>query len=129
MFQHYKILSETIKVGQNGTINIVFLDSNSIQKLNNNYRKKDTPTDVLSFHYFDDFSGLHPDDIAGEIVLLEDYIISQWEEYWLWTEKEFYKLVIHSLLHILWYDHENDEEYKEMQSFEDIIWEKVFENS
>ena len=60
----FKILSETIKTKQNGTVNIVFLDSDSIQKLNNNYRQKDTPTDVLSFHYHEDFSQLKTDDIA-----------------------------------------------------------------
>ena len=124
----FKILSETIKKEQHGTINIVFLDDDSIQKLNNQYRKKDTPTDVLSFHYFEDFSDLWESDIAGEIVLSVSHIISQWEEYGLWTEKEFYKLIIHSLLHILGYDHEEDNDYKIMSRFEKEIWEKVFEN-
>jgi len=82
----FKILSETITTKQNGTINIVFLDSDSIQKLNNDYRKKDTPTDVLSFHYFDDFSTLHASDIAGEIVMSEFHIISQWKKYALWIK-------------------------------------------
>ncbi|MFC1798016.1 rRNA maturation RNAse YbeY [Patescibacteria group bacterium] len=43
---------------------MVFLDPDSIQKLNNNYRKIDKTTDVLSFHYFEDFSELSNDDIA-----------------------------------------------------------------
>jgi rRNA maturation RNase YbeY len=46
------------------TLNIVFLDDDSIQKLNNQYRNIDKSTDVLSFHYFDDFSQLNNDDIA-----------------------------------------------------------------
>ncbi len=123
----YKTLSETIQKEQKGTINIVFLDNDSIQKLNNDYRKKDTPTDVLSFHYFEDFSNLEETDIAWEIVLSVSHIISQWKEYGLWTEKEFYKLIIHSLLHILWYDHETDDDYKIMSQFEKEIWQKVFE--
>jgi ssRNA-specific RNase YbeY (16S rRNA maturation enzyme) len=45
--------------------------------LNNDYRKKDYITDVLSFHYFDDFSDLDKDEIAGEIILSEDKIIEQ----------------------------------------------------
>jgi ssRNA-specific RNase YbeY (16S rRNA maturation enzyme) len=42
----------------------VFLDDDSIQNLNKNYRNIDKITDVLSFHYFDDFRNLSEDDIA-----------------------------------------------------------------
>lgn len=120
--------SNIVKITQNWTLNIVFLDDDSIQNLNKNYRNIDKPTDVLSFHYFEDFSDLEEKDIAWEIILSENKIISQWVEYWLWTEKEFYKLIIHSVLHILWYDHELDNEYKIMQEIEDKIWLEVFWN-
>jgi probable rRNA maturation factor len=69
--------------------------------LNKIYRKKDSVTDVLSFHYFDDFSELKKSDIAGEIVLCEEVVKKQAVEYGLGEEKEFYKLIIHSVLHIL----------------------------
>jgi len=42
----------------------VFVDADSIKKLNKDYRKIDKVTDVLSFHYFDDFVELKPEDIA-----------------------------------------------------------------
>jgi len=42
----------------------VFLDDDSIKNLNKNYRNIDKTTDVLSFHYFDDFSNLLDDDVA-----------------------------------------------------------------
>ena len=45
------------------------------------------------------------------------------------TEKEFYKLVIHSVLHIIGFDHEQDAEYEEMKKWEDIIWEELFERT
>lgn len=121
-----KIVSENILPQQNWTINIVFLDENGIQNLNKKYRDKDEATDVLSFHYFEDFSELSPGDVAGEIVLCESKVVSQGDEYWLGTEKEFYKLVIHSLLHILWYDHETDEDYEEMKKWEEVIWREIF---
>lgn len=120
-------MSHNIPKDQNGTINIVFLDDGSIKNLNNKYRKKNESTDVLSFHYHDDFSQLEGSDIAWEIILSEAYIVSQWIEYQLGSEKEFYKLIIHSILHILWYDHEEDHEFKIMNNFEKIVWEKVFE--
>jgi probable rRNA maturation factor len=123
----FKKISNLIKKEQKWVLNIVFLDSNSIQNLNNNYRWINKTTDVLSFHYYDDFSTLKPEDIAWEIVLNEEKIISQWKEFWLWTQKEFYKLIIHSILHILWYDHETDDDYKIMSQLEKTIWQEVFE--
>ena len=120
-------ISKIVSKNQKWTLNIVFLDPYSIQKLNNNYRNIDKTTDVLSFHYFDDFSKLNEKDIAWEIILSEEKIKSQGIEYNLWEEKEFYKLLIHSLLHILWYDHELDNEYLIMQALEDKIWKEVFE--
>jgi probable rRNA maturation factor len=59
----------------------VFVDDDSIQKLNKDYRHMDKVTDVLSFHYYDDFSELVPEDIAGEIILSENKITSQAKEY------------------------------------------------
>jgi probable rRNA maturation factor len=58
-------------------INIVFLDDNSIKNLNKKYRNIDSSTDVLSFHYFDDFSTLNKDEIAGEIILSLEKITEQ----------------------------------------------------
>ena len=118
-------ISKVVHKAQSGTLNLVFLDPDSIKNLNNIYRKKDTPTDVLSFHYFEDFSDVAPDDIAGEIVFCEEKIVSQWIEYGLGSEKEFYKLLIHSLLHILGYDHENDDDYEAMKLEEEKIWESI----
>jgi probable rRNA maturation factor len=120
------VISNAINISQNGTLNIVFLDSAGIQNLNKTYRNIDACTDVLSFHYFDDFSSLQETDIAGELVFCEEKIISQWEEYGLGTEQEFYKLVIHSVLHILGFDHETDEEYEEMKDWEELVWRQVF---
>jgi len=122
----FKNISYNIPESQNGTLTIVFLDDDSIQNLNKTYRNIDKTTDVLSFHYFEDFSDLKDDDIAWEIILSESKIHSQAIEYWLWEEKEFYKLLIHSILHILWYDHEEDNDYKIMQAKENLIWQELF---
>ncbi|MDQ7009819.1 MAG: rRNA maturation RNase YbeY [Candidatus Gracilibacteria bacterium] len=109
-----------------GILNIVFVSNKEIQELNKKYRKIDKITDVLSFHYYDDFSNLDKEEIAGEIILSEDKIIEQGKEYKLGNELEFYKLLIHSSLHILGYDHESDEDYSIMKEKEDFIWNKIF---
>ena len=93
--------------------------------LNHEYRWIDTTTDVLSFHYSDDFSSLRKTDIAWEMVLSESKISSQSEEYGNTEEEETYKLIIHSFLHILWYDHEDDKEYEDMYLLENIISSKL----
>ena len=123
----FNIVSKIVWVEQNWTLNIVFLDPDGIQNLNNKYRKIDKTTDVLSFHYFEDFSNLKKEDIAWEIIISPEKVIIQAKEYWLSEEKEFYKLLIHSILHILWYNHELDNDYKIMQELEEKIWKEVFE--
>ena len=129
IFEIFDKVDKIILKEQNWILNIVFVPDEYIKELNKNYRWKDSVTDVLSFHYFDDFSELWEDEIAWEIILSESKIKSQGLEYWLWEEKEFYKLVIHSVLHILWYDHETDEDYEIMKPFEDKIWQEIFGNS
>lgn len=118
-----------VDIAQAGIVNIAFLSDDEIQELNKNYRNIDKTTDVLSFHYFEDFSGLQSDDIAGEIIMSEAKILSQATEYGNTPEAEFTKLLIHSTLHLLGYDHEDDEEYEEMhaeeQKIEKILLEKM----
>jgi len=119
-------INKTIKIKQNWTLNIIFVSPKEIQNLNKNYRKKNNITDVLSFHYFDNFLDLKSKNIAWELVFCEEKIILQWLKYWLWKEKEFYKLLIHSILHILWFNHEKENDYKIMQEFENKIWQEIF---
>ena len=99
----------------------------SIKNLNNKYRKINKNTDVLSFAYYDNFNNLNNNDIAWELIFSEEKIKIQALEYGLGEEKEFYKLLIHSMLHLLWYDHEKDDEYKVMKNQEEKIWKQIFE--
>jgi ssRNA-specific RNase YbeY (16S rRNA maturation enzyme) len=58
------VISKNILDQQNGTLNIVFIEPLGIQNLNKKYRNIDKTTDVLSFHYHNDFTDLEPDDVA-----------------------------------------------------------------
>lgn len=122
----FKILEKLEEKKQNWTLNLVFVSWKEIKKLNKTYRKIDKATDVLSFHYYDDFSNFKKSDLVWELIFCEEKIISQWKEDALWSEKEFYMLLIHSSLHILWYDHENEKDFEIMNKKEKEIWNEIF---
>ena len=99
---------------RNKSINIILIDNNEIKKLNNTYREKDEITDVLTF----------PD---GYLNNLGDVFISipQCEKQATELEHSFNRelgcLVVHGFLHSIGYDHQNDEEEKEMINLQDQI--------
>jgi probable rRNA maturation factor len=123
----FKNIWNIVRIKQNWILNIVFIDDNSIKKLNKRYRKIDKITDILSFHYYDNFNNIEKKEISWEILINENKIIEQWKLYKLWTQKEFYKLLIHWILHILWFDHERNNDYTIMSELEKEIWIEVFE--
>ena len=108
-----------VPIPQKGILNIAFLSDEEIRVLNRDHRWIDSTTDVLSFHYFEDLSDVWDDEVAGEIVLSESRILSQAIELGHSPERELEILIIHSILHVLGYDHETDEEYEEMWKWEE----------
>lgn len=120
-------MAETAPEIQNGTVNVAFVDDETMRTHNREYRGIDKATDVLSFHYFEDFSDCGNTDVAGEILLSESRIREQAPEYGNSNETETYKLLVHSLAHLLGYDHETDDEYEAMQSVENPVIAAVHE--
>lgn len=113
-------------------ISLTFVDDEEIQNLNRDYRQKDVSTDVLSFPMLEieDFDNL--EDLAqfGPI-LLGDIIISmptaqnQAKEYGHSIKREIAFLVCHSILHLLGYDHIDEDERKEMEQMQTDIMNAV----
>lgn len=118
-------ISVEVPIPQQGILNIAWLSDEEIQTLNLKYRDKDATTDVLSFHYSSDFSELDQDDIAGECIFSEPLILEQAEQHGHTPRDEWEILFIHSVLHILGYDHETDDEYEKMWEREGIL-RKIF---
>ncbi len=97
-------------------VSVTYTDNEGIRALNRQYRNIDAPTDVLSFPLMD-FSGESDEPVADEpVVSLGDIVISlerareQAEEYGHSFEREVAFLTVHSMLHLLGYDHETGEE-------------------
>lgn len=110
--------------GRRAEVSVTFTDNEGIHALNHEYRNVDRPTDVLSFPLSDgeDY------DTDGDAVLLGDIVISleraqtQAEEYGHSFEREVAFLTVHSMLHLLGYDHETSpEDERDMFARQDEI--------
>lgn len=92
-------------------ISVSFVDDEEIQQLNNSYRRKDVSTDVLSFPMFEK-EAYEPNPETGivnlgDIVISLDHAQKQAVEFNHSFEREVAYLTVHSMLHLLGYDHEN----------------------
>ena len=95
-------------------ISLTFTDNEGIRELNRSYREKDAATDVLSFPLYDFHAGETPLGEGrvelGDIVLSLERAAEQAEELGHSFEREAAFLCVHSVLHLLGYDHELSEE-------------------
>lgn len=96
-------------------ISVTFTDNEKIRILNSEYRQKDAPTDVLSFPLFENGEIEYDDDseepcALGDIVISLEMAAAQAEEYGHSLEREAAFLAVHSVLHLLGFDHEVSEE-------------------
>lgn len=98
-------------------ISVTFTDNENIRALNRDFRGKDTATDVLSFPMLDDAGedsdfDIDPDTgmtVLGDIVISVERAKEQAEEFGHSFERELSFLAVHSVLHLLGYDHERSE--------------------
>lgn len=109
-------------------VSVVLSDSKTVQDLNATYRQKDKPTNVLSFPY-DALDMLHEqaDEISelGDIILAYEVLVAEAKAEGKSIENHFKHLCLHGLLHLLGYDHEEDNEAEEMEALEIKILAKM----
>ncbi len=106
-------------------ISLTFVDNEQIRELNSVNRGKDSATDVLSFPLLEQEDEgtliIYDEDIVDGRVLLGDIVISaerakeQSEEYGHSLVREMCFLAVHSVLHLLGYDHERSEQEEKIQ--------------
>ena len=115
-------------------INVLVTDDEGIRAINNATRNIDSATDVLSFPMFQFTPGAFPEDVSEDIdpqtglLPLGDMAISlerardQAKRFGNTTRREIGYLTIHSILHLLGYDHMDEGEQKrQMRTREEII--------
>lgn len=119
---------ETVLKAENHTgnyeVSVSFVTNEEIRELNRDYRNVDSETDVLSFPMDDDdeFDGVV---ILGDIVLSTQRIIEQANEFGHSLEREMIYLTVHSMLHLLGYDHMTTSEKEEMRQREKEIMKEL----
>ena len=109
-------------------ISVTFVDMDEIHQLNREYREVDRPTDVLSFPQFYDLEEEIPEvgEIClGDVVICKDKAAEQAEEFGHSFEREIIYLFVHSVLHLLGYDHMEDDEKACMRAREEEIMEHL----
>lgn len=121
-------------------VNLLLTMNKEIQEMNAEFRHIDRATDVLSFPMIDyekagEFAFLEEDDsyfncdtgelMLGNIVISKEKVIAQAEEYGHTIKREYAFLIAHSMLHLLGYDHMEEQERLEMERKQKEILEQL----
>ncbi|QQK07675.1 rRNA maturation RNase YbeY [Miniphocaeibacter halophilus] len=112
------ICLEIEKHNINVEISLSFVDNEEIKKINKEFRNIDTPTDVLSFPLDIDFFIEDINIPLGDIIISTEKAREQSLEFGHSLEREIIYLVIHSMFHLLGYDHIKNEDAIKMRNKE-----------
>ena len=108
-----------------GQVAVVITDDEGIQELNRDFLGNDEPTDVLAFSAQEEAEGFvaapEVDDYLGDVIVSFPRAAAQAREAGHTTEKEMALLVIHGLLHLLGYDHAEEEERQGMWARQEAL--------
>jgi probable rRNA maturation factor len=112
--------AEVEEVAQDAELSVTFVTNERIQEVNREFRDKDQPTDVISFALEEmgegeiEIVGLEQPPMLGDIIISIPRAKEQSIEYGHSFIRELGFLAVHGFLHLLGYDHMNDEDEKVM---------------
>jgi len=115
---------KTLQIDKDYEVSIIIVDAAQIHEINRDYRNIDRPTDVISFALKDSEDAFFLDELdleLGDIFINYEAVINQAKEYGHSECREISFLCTHGLLHLLGYDHMNEEDEKEMFGLQDVI--------
>lgn len=121
-----KSIAAVLKVenlDENVEVSVSFVGDDEIRDLNRDYRGVDKSTDVLSFPMDDEF--IIESRILGDVIINTRRVMEQAEELGHSNERELSYLTVHSILHLLGYDHMEDEDKKEMREREKLAMKEL----
>lgn len=115
---NYAADKENVKAGSE--LSVTFVSNDRIQEINREYRNKDQPTDVISFALEEmtegeiEVVGADIPRVLGDIIISIPKAREQAEEYNHTFMRELGFLAVHGFLHLLGYDHMNEQDEKKM---------------
>lgn len=129
--------AKELKLKDNFEVSVTVVDNERIHEINREYRSIDRPTDVISFAIEDNdeedfeifFDEMMEEDLElprllGDLFISIDKAKEQAEEFGHSFERELGFLTVHGFLHLNGYDHQTEEEEKEMSALQDKILEE-----
>lgn len=118
----YEVLNDEFESEKPVYVSVALINNEEIQRINRDFRQKDQPTDVISFAYHEteDYM-IGPYDTLGDIVISLERVEEQSKDYNHSFRREFFYVLTHGLLHLLGYDHIEEEDKKEMRAREEEI--------
>ena len=114
---------------EDAEVSVTLTDDAHIHELNRTYRAVDRPTDVLSFALTEseepEIVGGEGHDVLGDLVISLERMRAQAEEYGHSELRELSFLTVHGMLHLLGYDHMEEEERQEMEAEQRTVMEEL----
>ena len=104
-------------------VSIEIVDKATSQQLNRDYRHKDKPTNVLSFPL--DLPDYVEEDLIGDLAICTDVLLDEAIKQKKSIDDHWAHLAIHGTLHLLGFDHKDDQEAEEMESLEIKLLKKL----
>lgn len=123
-------LSNLLNVDKPLSINLLLSDNNEIQALNKEFRKLNKPTNVLSFANIDDpdfEEYIQHEEIInlGDIIIAFETMENEANIKQISLQNHLCHLLIHGILHLFGYDHQQDNEAEEMEGIEILILQQI----
>ena len=106
------------------SLTLLLSNNKNIKKLNKNFRKKNIPTDILSFP-FNKKTNVSKQLYIGDIIISYDFIDRPKSQSFNFFKEKLIKIFIHGFLHLLGFDHIKDKDYKKMLKEEEKIYQSV----
>jgi len=120
-----------VSQGSDAQVTIRLVEEVEMVQLNNEFRGKNKPTNVLSFPVEQDFFDLtqltsndeafDEYNLLGDIVICHSVIVKEASEQAKSTADHYAHMVVHGILHLCGYDHIDDSDAQEMESLEVVI--------
>ncbi|MBQ4339870.1 MAG: rRNA maturation RNase YbeY [Firmicutes bacterium] len=108
-------------------VSLSFVTKEEIREINHQYRDKDAVTDVLSFPQYESQEEMLAEEYLcmGDVMICPEKAAEQAEEYGHSYEREMVYLMVHSMFHLLGYDHMTEEDKQEMREKEEAVMEEM----